>query len=737
MADWQPLEFKLPAKDLLEPTREALEILLLYLEVLKAILDTVKVLLVDFGNPVKALVEALIRLIEELFLSLKTAGVFAYFDIPDPTTDPNFNRFHGGFEAFVERFKASLYDSKDFNRPQPRAGSSSGFVLLVVDASSPFALIARIKQLLRFFGREFTCPRYEAPGNLRAIPVGTSGDPILAVAKIFTDGPIEAIELQWSLPTNIETPDPGFTDVVTKVAREFVPPKWLVERSTSNPASQSKLDITDLGAPNKVGLVEFKRQLFIAVESEAFNTPVTRVEPLRDEYGDQVIKFETYQILDVFSFPSLLGQLGRFRWIDSNVKENTTYYYRVRALSGDLKVIGDQMAFPLSVGQLTFSFETDGPIMAWPSSSGDSVVMGKPSGIISATVPRHIDPATFDVVGNLQNLFLSAFTLDFHLELSELATFDTNGNPTGDTTAEEVGRGSLVDQASSLAYRSESVNQALRATPTVNEAFQPSGITNLYPELPWQNSSLRRLAKRLANVCASALLESGFDALTGFRSIMQGSLPRGPVTTYPFDTNLESITKQFTAVSELEVTVGNTVTPEGTVTLNSAENFTKGYVDTTLRHNVIAAVEYVKVFTLGGSPVDWISVVPLRDIVPWSGQLIYDLLAKVQALLDAFKGVFDEINAFIALLERKIQALERFLEFLINILNLIESLQIGAYMLFVVDVSDTTSWVNAIDSAGGTPPPKNPGGYSAGISFAYSGTDVVAFKTAFSLIFGA
>jgi hypothetical protein len=725
MADWQPLEFKLPAKDLLEPTREALEVLLLYLEVLKAILDTVKVLLVDFGNPVKALVEALIRLIEELFLSLKTAGVFAYFDIPDPTTDPNFNRFHGGFETFVERFKASLYDSKDFNRPQPRAGSSSGFVLLVVDASSPFALIARIKQLLRFFGREFTCPRYEAPGNLRTIPVGTSGDPILAVAKIFTDGPIEAIELQWSLPTNIETPDPGFTDVVTKVAREFVPPKWLIERSTSNPASQSKLDVSDLGTPNKVGLTEFKRSLFISVESDSFNEPVIRIEPLRDEYGDQVVKFETYQILDVLSFPSLLGQLGRFRWIDSNVEENTTYYYRVRAFSGDLKVIGDQMAFPLSVGQLTFSFETDGPIMAWPSFSGDSVVMGKPSGIVSATVPRHLDPATFDVVGNLQNLFLSAFTLDFHLELSALAKFDANGNPTGDTTAEEVGRGSLVDQASSLAYRSESVNQFLRATPTVNEAFQPSEITKLYPELPWQNSSVRRTARRLADGCASALLESGFDALTGFRSIMQGSLPRGPVTTYPSDTSLEAITKLFTAV---------TVTPEGA--LYTAESFTVGYNDVSLRLNVLAAVEYVKAFTLGGSPVDWISVVPLRDIVPWSGQMIYDLLAKVQALLDAFKGVFDEINAFIALLERKIQALERFLEFLINILNLIESLQIGAYMLIAFDLSDTTSWVSTIDTAGGTPPPRNPGGYSAGIAFAYSGTDVVAFKTAFSLIFG-
>jgi hypothetical protein len=156
-----------------------------------------------------------------------------------------------------------------------------------------------------------------------------------------------------------------------------------------------------------------------------------------------------------------------------------------------------------------------------------------------------------------------------------------------------------------------------------------------------------------------------------------------------------------------------------------------------LRLNILAVIQFIKSFTLGGVPPDWISVVPLRDIIPWAGEILYDLLDKIQALLDAFNGVMDEIRAFIDLIERKIAALERFIQFLIDILNLIESLQIGAFLLSVPDVSgDVFQWFEEVDNAGGAKPPSGPGGYSAGVSFAYVAPDIVAFKAAFSLIFG-
>jgi hypothetical protein len=342
--------------------------------------------------------------------------------------------------------------------------------------------------------------------------------------------------------------------------------------------------------------------------------------------------------------------------------------------------------------------------------------MGKASGIISATVPKPMDPALFDVIENLKRLLQTAFSLDFHLQPDPASTSPV-----------QTGRGSLMNLASALAvFESFLIVGDLSRANTINESFQPDPITGLEPQLPWQKSSVRKQAARLADAVASALLQAGFDPLNGFRNIMQGSLPAGPITTGGTLTGtntLEQVVKAFTPTENIDSKVATT--------------FVQGYSDASLRSNVLAAVQYIKSFTLGGAPVDWIAVSPLRDIVPWSGQMIYDLLAKIQALLDAYSGVMAEIKAFIDLIERKIEALERFIEFLINILNFIESLQIGAYVLSVPELSGSAqSWVSAIDTAGGTKPPSGPGGYSAGVGFGYVATDITAFKTAFSIIFG-
>jgi hypothetical protein len=728
MANWQSFVVKVPGKDLLEPVDNVLETLVVLLDVLKAILDTVKTFLIDFGNPIRALVEALIKLIEELFLSLKQTGFFGYFDVPDPTTDPNFDRFSGGFQSFTERFKGSLFDSKDFNRPQPRPGSTqSGFVLLVVDASTPYGLLARMKQLLRFFSREFSSPRFAAPENLKALPVGASGDPILKVATIFGLTSIGGIELQWSLPSTVQTPDPGFSDVVTRVAAEFIPPKYVIERSVVNPAA-AKIDIAALASADSAGLVEFNRSTFIDVAN--MTQPVVRRQTLTDEYGDPVVKFQKYIFLDNSTTQLITAQLGTYRYVDQDVAPNTTYYYRIRAYSGELKNAGHQILFP-TFEQLTFSPEYGSPVMAWPSAApGESVVIGKASGLVSASVPDLSGVRNFDVLEDLRRLFLASFTLDFHLQADSSSTFTPTGQPSGSTSPIQVGRGSMANLAASIgAFESFPIVGDLRKTQTVSASFQPDPITGLKPLMPWQSKALRKQASRLADATASALLQAGTEALNGFRSLMQDPLPAGPIgigLNLTAASTLEKVVLAFTALDE-----------DGNVPLNGAQTFVDGYQDTGLRLNVLAGIQYVKTYSLGGAPVDWIAVVPLRDIIPWSGQLIYDLIAKIQALLDGFKGVMDEIRAFIDLLERKIDALERFIEFLINILNFIESLQIGAYILSVPELNGSAqAWVNAIDTAGGTKPPSGPGGYSGGVGLAYVATDISAFKAAFSVIFG-
>ena len=75
--NWQALQIQIPGSDFLESVRNVLETLLTFLEVLKTVLETVKTFLLDFGNPIKAIVEGLIKLILTLFQALKQTGLIS------------------------------------------------------------------------------------------------------------------------------------------------------------------------------------------------------------------------------------------------------------------------------------------------------------------------------------------------------------------------------------------------------------------------------------------------------------------------------------------------------------------------------------------------------------------------------------------------------------------------------------------------------------------------------------
>lgn len=743
-SEWKSFTIQVPGKDFLEPVRNALETLLVYLEILKAILETIKAFLTDFGNPIRALVEALIKLIEELFLALKQSGFFMYIDVPDPIRgSSNFDLVRGGFPAFKERFNGSLYDSKDFNRPQPRPGSNKGgFVILMVDATSVYQLLAKLLRLLKFFGKGFEAPRYLAPENFRVIPVGASGDPILAAANVFTDGPIEAIQLQWTLPTTQEASDPGFGDVLQKVWSEFSPPNFLIERSSSNPMAE-KIDISDLNSAGSRGIVEFDRPTNFEVNGQK----TTRREVLRDDHGEVVVKFESVRVIPAAT--AVLGFLGRYRFIDTDVEVNTDYYYRVRAFSGELDVGttpfipgGYAINYPDTLDQLNkerAGSNTTTPTMKWPSKDADDVIMGQPTSVVKGRLPTPV--GDFDAVEVLNRLFQTAFSLDFHLEVPAGSTFDSNGVPTGLTTVTAIGKGSLTNQTGILAaFESLPLLGPLADAETLNESWQTDPVTGLKPEMPWTTFNVRRQSARLADAVVTAMLDLDSSVVLGLRDLMRGPLPRGPINVpYLEDkTDLEDVVFQFTEITTVEDSPLGDIIPTISATLPSVNSYVFGYTNQSLRLNILEVIRYIKNFTLGGVPPDWISVVPLRDIIPWAGSFLYDLLDKIQALLDAFSGVIEEIKNFIDLLIKKIDTLEEFIKFLIEILNFIESLQIGAYVLSVPEVSGSVAnWAAEVNNAGGNIPPSGPGGYSAGIAMAYVAPDIAAFKNAFSLIFGS
>lgn len=684
MANWKTFEVQVPGKDLLEPVREGMEVMLVTLDTLQAILDTLKVFLVDFGNPMRSLVEALIRLVEEAILAMKATECAALYHVPNPVIDPNF-QLNTGYGSFVDTFKQSLYDTRDMWRPQPRIGSTKGgFALLMVQADSPYALLERVKVLMSFFSKEFTAPRYEAPLGFSAFPVGSDGDAILSVAGLFNNPP-EAVELKWSLPSSCETPDPGFSDLVNRAAHEFYPPKWLIEKSTINPAA-SKISIDQIWTPEVAGQVEFTREVTVAGTSQT----ASKWETLRDQFGEPVVKFTEYKVLNQLDLSSIAGMTGTVRYIDSDIEPNTTYYYRVRALSGDLAFTSDGQ---LDWGDPKALNSRDVPCVPWP---GDAMP-GKATSIVQVTLPKEIPD--FDVVDNLRRLFQTAYSLDFHRNDADLNF---------------IGQGLLLNLAGTvgpyLFHDTFAQAQAISA-----DASNADSIN-----LPCREYQVLRQSAKVSDAVASSLVQQSAMVLQ-FRDLMQR--PR----TLLGEGSLEAALQRYASTAEEEPDQGTAVWA-----------FVEGFDDDDFRAAVVEAVTLLKDTVGAGMPPDWVSVNVLRDIVPWSGQILYEILDKVQALYDAAAGVVSEINGFIDLLSRKIDTLERTLEFLISLLDIVESLQLGAYVLYVPEVEGgVEEWVRMVDEATGAPPLEGSDGYAAGVAMAYVAPNVDAFKSAFSLIFGA
>jgi hypothetical protein len=704
MAEWQGAEIKIPAKDVLESTRGTLETLVTFLEVVKAILETVQVFLVDFGNPLRAVVTALLKLIESAISSLKQTGLFAYLDIPDPIEDPNFRMNAGGFPAFVQRFKASLFDGRDPNRPQPAAGSTkSGFVIIVADAETVIGLVRLMKILLQFFGKDFLSPQYPAPANVKVVQVGASGDRLLRVASVFTDPP-KALSVEWSLPTTGRQPDPSFEGLIAAAGVEFIPPKFLVERSTVNGGVPIEVEV-ETSFENKAGVA--LKQKTVAI----------------DEHGDTFRLFERYTVIDPSHETAtfLLGQLGTFRYIDTDVEANKTYYYRVRTFSGklDIKPDGTLNVDPTKV---EIDVPTGRKILKWPGAdAADPPVLGRPTTTIAGRIPTI--PVKFDVVTLLEQLFKTAFALGFHEALGAGATFDsTTGDPTGGTDPTQVGRGSLQDLAGPL---SAFVPVAPAGTPPKDL------VTGQYPELPFQFTSVEFYSAVLAQQVSSQMLGvTGIDALGGFRSMMEGPLPYAMPTKKGYLKDATNLT---------QIVQGFTFTRPGFPELFDAtvyETFAFGFSDVALRKNVLSAISYVKSFAFHGTGRNWISISVLRDIIPWSGQFIYELLNRIDGLLEAFKGAESEISDFINLIARKIEVLEKFLSFLIQILNFLDAFSAGYFILKVPSTDGgIADWVKQIDTAGGVKPSSGPQGYTGGVALAYAGPNIDAYIAAFSLLF--
>jgi hypothetical protein len=779
MATWEGFQIQIPAQGLLRDLEQILETLLVFMEIVKSILEVVKVFLLLFANPLILLLEALMALIMDLYHMLMQTGVYAYFDLPDLAHDPNFKSFAGGSAAFKARFKGSLLDLKDSHRPQPTALLQGGFVLMVIDADGPLILIQIIKAIIAFFRNpsKIVEPQYPAPVHLKAVPIDKAGSPILDIENLLSNQS-KSLAIEWQLPGIVPSASAGFTGLTAMVIQNFRVPNWLIEIGTAPPtqpivitpdpvtqiwSNSAMYDSTTCGR-----VVQNVPTLHTDPRNIGGKSPTTQV-PLLDDHHDPVVKFSFYTIVD--GFTALLADLGgtvRFVW--DNIPLDTVYYIRVRAFFGTLSVneFGSDgfctLNWPLQLitdGQTKSAFT----YLKWPSASATDISIGKPSTMIRAQLASVPD---FDVMGDLRALFGAAFALNFHVSLpaSQPETgpvgtvlvdshgnviyqpqFDSGGNPIPPLTSANIGYGSLQGLSGSVSTIYPVAAQVAPYYPTnpVPASFFAADASGHTYQWPWQDPIVQAQANKLAIKFGNILLEQGKTQISAFKQVMRGPLSAGAVPGY---SSLEQLVLSVTATVAPDVS-----TPPGTSpSVAAAYEAAQAYLNTTVpqqtaqaymdifscavaRRNVLAGINYLKSLGFQGVPNDWLSM-SIMDLIPWSGQILRQLIGVVQGLIDAFKALIQEIIDYINLIERKINALEIFIEYLISILNFLLSLNVGFYLLFEPKISgDVTAWFNAIDSTAGTPPMSGPDGYTAGICLAYLLPDVSAIADAFGLIF--
>lgn len=746
---WASIEVKIPGQELLEKVQEFCETLVVFLDIAKTILNLIKTFLVGIGNPIQALVMAVLALVNNLIESLRQTGLYWWFNLPDFAEDPSCKRLSGGYPAFVQRWKGSLLDAQDINRPKPLAGFSTGFFLmLVVDVNNLGKLITGCQALMKFFGGGREEPTtHPSPSGVKLFPVDKRRIPI-AFTKLFGAEP-DAIAVQWTLPSNTKIPDPSLGGAAAVLTPESGPPNWLVERSTVYPGDRTE----DFSKP---GL------LIHTVNSGAKNPRTT--EPYLDKvevfdvYGQPVILMEEVFVVTAPQWNQVFndGFLGRYTFYDkTNIKKDTTYYYRVRGFSGKLTVSDNKI--PISASDIKLNGTTGKYELTYP---GENVVMGKATTLLPIRIPS--PPTNFDVQEHFYRIFLAAFSLGFALSLNPKKKLGSDGRPilnadgypeyermftdAGDpipqtTTNKDIGKMTISKIAGALA--------SYTPDPTTSVVEDTADNTQWGLKAPWTTWDFRVQATKQADAYTNLAISAGASFVEGFKTLMQNVPPYGAPETADLRTGASTISNANT-LGELvfkltDATPVNTIKVGGTeintswtTTPNAVRTFGLAYADKNVRKNVLAAVNYVLALGYQGQPPDWGRIAILDDLVPWSSSMIYEILRVVQSLVDSFNDLLKEIVAFIDMIVRKITVLEEFIEYLIVIIDFIKSFNVGVYFLAAWDLTGgVSSWFSALESAGGNKPQSTGvGSYTGGICLAGVGTNLGGLQEALKKIFG-
>ena len=194
-----------PIQPVLDTVDGVLELLIDALNVLQAILDTIKAFIVGLLDPIRALVEAIINEIRAFINDLRNLGAYFYLGDTARVSFP-YQDLIGGYAGFQRRMLTAYVDTSDPKRPVFSNSSTvlSVYFYLSVQVTDLYKIIELVVAICRFFGGLVKKSQpYPAP-----IPVSvTYGTSKFLLNKFGTLGvalssgdDIEYALVEWQMP---------------------------------------------------------------------------------------------------------------------------------------------------------------------------------------------------------------------------------------------------------------------------------------------------------------------------------------------------------------------------------------------------------------------------------------------------------------------------------------------------------------------------------------------------------
>ena len=283
------------------------QVLVQLLEVVNQILQTAKVFVAAYANPIQTLTKVLIDQIKLLINDIRQIGLYLTSDAQQFKGGWPLNGLRGGYQAYEQRMVARLTDSSDPTRPNV---SDSTYVLgmffyLSVDVTKVYQMLKSIQQLLALFSSSLPSAALPACSTPR-VKYGLTPTNLAAsfsVAFKNATEPLTIANLEWT----IDRPAAG-NPILTL---PLLPPQGFVIEVSTEPGLAL---FANRPSPSKGGNVP---------DSTGNGGEPREVVPVVDSDGKPVLLFGGYDLVSLGAGVSVSTAYKA----DGALKDGSSFYF--------------------------------------------------------------------------------------------------------------------------------------------------------------------------------------------------------------------------------------------------------------------------------------------------------------------------------------------------------------------------------------------------------------------------